>query len=214
MINLKIQYSNLRSIIGIWLLLITPITLNTTTIDISVISADQHLVNTQEGHFFVSNTTTEVFVFMLNEVPRIGQTWNVTLDLDGNSSTYVHWEARPGSNNENMWEGQNQFTLQVGERVTNQYISHVCGDNYGYISLFFYLTLSNSTAKASGHYSAILIFQGYEIPPECSKGQLIVSDILEWLATQSSDEDPNFTAIFIFGCLMITILIIVKRKRN
>lgn len=215
MINPNKRYSSLSLIIIIWFLLITPITLYRATTDKNVVSADQCSVNSQENRFFVSNITTEVRIFWLFEIPRIGQTWNVTLDLDANSSTKVIWDVRSGSGATNMWEGQNRFILQTGESVTNQYISHVCGDNYYDLNLCFYLTLSNSAANASGHYSAIQIFQGYGIPPECSKGQLIVSDISEWLAaSQTKKEDPNMVPFLFFGFFLILIVITRWKSRN
>ena len=202
-------------IIGIiFLLCFLLFTVNVTFNIGNIAFANLNSIEIQEDSFSVSNTIITVSIFMLEEVPRIGQTWNVTLQLDDDSTTGVEWEAKTGSNYENMWEGPAQFTQTEGEIVTHQYISHVCGDNMGHTGLFFGLTLIDSTGSISGSYSAELLFGGYANPPECGTGQLIVPDISEWLASQSSQENPNLAPIIIFGCLVIIILVTNARKRN
>ena len=110
-----------------------------------------------------------------------------------------------------MWEGAAQFTLNVGETITHQYVSHVCGDNYGWIMLAFHLSLSNTTAKVSGTYLAVLLFLGYPPPRECEgTGQTIVSDITEWLSNQSTA--PSFESAIILYALLIVVLVIPRKR--
>ena len=41
------------------------------------------LKENKTGTFFVSNSSTEVQIFTLDHIPRIGQKWNITFTLGG-----------------------------------------------------------------------------------------------------------------------------------
>lgn len=110
-----------------------------------------------------------------------------------------------------MWEGPSQFNLTPGNSLTNQYISHVCGDNYAVLLIRFYLQLFNSAAAVSGSFFALQLFTGYTNPQECNTGMLIVDDIDEWLNSSS----PTITDLFfviILAIVLITAFILYKKK--
>ncbi len=171
----------------------------------------QHVGDLKEnktGTFFVSNSSTEVHIFTLDHIPQIGQKWNITFTLDPNSTTGVSWRGEHGSG---MWEGPNQFNLTPGYSITNQFISHVCGDNYDVLFIRFYLQLFNSTATVSGSFFALQLFAGYTNPQECNTGMLVVDDIDEWLNSFS----PSIIDPLLVGLLAIVIttaFILYKKK--
>jgi hypothetical protein len=161
----------------------------------------------QTGTFSVSNTPNLTYIFHLNYIPRIGQTWNITFKLDSNSTTSVKYKAKYGRG---MWEGPEEFNSSIGENITHQYISHVCGDNYGTLWIYFYIRLHNISASASGSYSANLLFGGYTNPEGCNTGRVIIDDIEKWVNPPPTPPHPLVTIGI--GTLTVIFLYYYRKK--
>lgn len=168
----------------------------------------------------MSNASTPVKLFLLGywSALRIGEKYNVSLNLDSNSTTAVNITVATESSNPNMWEGPPQFTLHPAESFTTIYISHVCGDNLGWIMPYFFLQLLNSTASASGSYLACVLSEGYS-HPDCGTGQALVINITQWLSemsysTSSSRSLSRYIPIGweLYPILFLTAILVVFRR--
>lgn len=175
-------------------------------------SPDSNSSENFNGSFFVSNTSESYRLFYLDVIPQIGQKWDITLKLDKNSTTNITWEILSGSQDPAMWEGLSEIDMNPGATITLLYISHVCGDNYDNIMLYFSFKLTNSSASVSGSYYATLLFLGYPQPPECNAGQLIIEDISEWLNSRTSDRFIPSLEIIPGIFSIFTIVIILNKK--
>ncbi len=164
----------------------------------------------QTGTFHKSNINSSVQIFTLDKIPLIGQEWNISIKLHENSTTNVIWTVSSGQ--PYFWEGPSQFIMNPNETVTQIYISHITGDNYGYIMLNFYLQLSNSTAGVSGSYQTILISEGYW--ENVGTGQLYVSDINSWLKGKSNSSQFLLESLLLLLGLIIIVILIKKLKFN
>jgi hypothetical protein len=165
------------------------------------------------GRFYFENSSelNSIFRLLYYTAVRIGEKYNVSFSLDSNSTTDVRITC---SISPNMWEGPTEINLQPSETMSQIYISHVCGDNLGAISPVFKLQLINITAKVSGDYKAVLLFDGYQHPSCGGTGQAIVANITQWLVDiSSSNKTTSYVTrelpIYVFLWL---ILIVFKRK--
>jgi hypothetical protein len=166
---------------------------------------------TISGNFLIENTTDNMKIFQIFEVPFIGQTWNVTLYLDNDSTTGITGSATSAW--ANIWEGPSQFELQGGEIINVQYILHACGDFYDNFILKFHIQLQNSAASAQGAYSAVMHFQGYGLPKECNTGQTYVADITKWLNRgQGSFSDELVLAFLVISS--VGMIFFIKKKKK
>ncbi len=166
------------------------------------------------GRFYFKNSSepNSIFRLLYYSAVRIGEKYNVSFSLDSNSTTDVRITC---SISPNMWEGPTEISLQPSETKSQIYISHVCGDNLGVISPVFKLQLINSTAKVSGYYKAVLLFDGYQ-HPSCGTGQIIVSNITQWLfdISSSNKTTSHLTREFLIYVFLGPILLAFKRKRH
>ena len=172
------------------------------------------------GRFYFENSSelNSIFRLLYYSAVRIGEKYSVSFSLDSNSTTDVRITC---SISPNMWEGPTEINLQPFETKSQIYFSHVCGDNLDVISPVFKLKLMNSTAKVSGYYEAVLLFAGYQ-HPSCGIGQIIVSNITQWLfdissskttSTTTSNTTSDVTREFLIYVFLGPILIAFKRKR-
>ncbi|MHA2156823.1 MAG: hypothetical protein ACXABU_15880 [Candidatus Hodarchaeales archaeon] len=177
------------------------------------------LEHSLSGKFYFENSSelNSIFRLLYYTAVRIGEKYNVSFSLDSNSTTDVRIACYISPN---LWEGSTEINLQPSETKNQIYISHVCGDNLGTISPVFKLQLMNSTAKASGYYKAVLLFDGYQ-HSSCGIGQTVVTNITQWLVDISSSNKTTTTTTssyvtreFLIYVFLWLILIAFKKKRH
>ncbi|PWI46461.1 hypothetical protein CEE45_16660 [Candidatus Heimdallarchaeota archaeon B3_Heim] len=169
----------------------------------------------KSGTFSLYNTTESLFLASAGNINRIGETWNLTVDLLANSSTridisYSNPVIRTYKNVENWWEGPKQFSVDPGQKATEKYVSHITADFMTGIG--FYIRLNNSIEYAQGTYQLIMIFPGYLF--DVGTSHLYVADIAAWRKAKSEELPRLILTVTVLVLLPSVSLIILRRRRQ
>lgn len=163
------------------------------------------------GRFILSNKTEEeLLVSSIDSYPQIGTTWNLTIDVDTNSSSSVliKFNYSLMSKHPERWEGPREFVVNPDEVRSAVYISHFISDFI--VSPNVYIKLINPSANASGFFYLNLIDPGY--PYDVGTSHLYVSNITAWLENPPDDDDKTpiaLSLVFYGGGLLVIILMII-----
>lgn len=166
------------------------------------------------GTFSISNTTSSQRLGEFEASDKIGATWNLSLSLHANSTSWVNFQF--GATN-NKWEGPTEFQISPNGTLntfSTLYIQHLVSDSLG--SWWLDYSLDESSKQANGIYSVKKIHNGYTV--DYGTGDYYVSDISKWLEERSqskpiSTTTSNTTSIHLFP-LFLSVFIIFRRRRK
>lgn len=136
----------------------------------------------KSGSFFISNTTRmKALCWIGFSYPCLGETWNLTISVDSNSSSGINISAFY-----QYWTGKTFFQILPGHFKTEIYVSGISIDTSNAYPRFK-IALMNSTGNASGTYHTSGLYRGS--CPDIGTGQAIggtPKNITEWLESLSS----------------------------
>ncbi len=166
--------------------------------------------NDTSGRFILSNKTEEeLLVSLIDPYPRIGTTWNLTIDVDTNSSSSVliKFNYSKMSKHPEWWEGPQEFVVNPSEVRSVVYISHFTSDFS--FSPDVYIRLVNPSSNVSGFYHLNLINPGY--PYDVGTSHLYVSNITAWLQNPPDEGEKTPIALYLvfYGGILITIILMI-----
>ncbi|MHA1978568.1 MAG: hypothetical protein ACW98F_05965 [Candidatus Hodarchaeales archaeon] len=166
------------------------------------------------GLFGLTNTSESAKLFQKwIYTSTIGDTWNLTITLDGSSSSAVRFNlTTSGSIPQHYiaFEGTETFTVLPAESYWGLYIRHFVSDETP--GFDFQYSLVEVNGSANGEYHIEQTFPGY--PVNIGLGELYVSNITAWLLTYPFTTASSATWFpFYFGVIHIFSLLIYRKKK-
>ncbi len=175
------------------------------------------LVQKAETPFFLSNTTEPLGIGALGtSIPFVGETWNLTIKVEANSTSGVEVLYEKFTNSRIMWEywvGALEFQVLPAQIQTETYVSHIEADTTDFP--YFKLVLLNGSESASGSYTKIRVFEGYFIA-ELGTGFTYVEDIEAWLQRKALQYHllQIGQGVLVMALILIPIVILKRMWNN
>ena len=167
------------------------------------------------GSLIISNSSSQQDLF---ESPilgqKIGQTFNVTISLQGNSSSAI--KIVLASYSVLNFEGAKEFTVTPNETHSELYVTHFVSDLSPWFNL--QVNLFEPENNASGLFQVEQTHPGYSVYGG-QTGDLYVDNITAWLLTQSQSTSQSTTSVtqatpLTSSLVVIFVLLISRSKRN
>ncbi|MHA2052610.1 MAG: hypothetical protein ACW99F_03330 [Candidatus Hodarchaeales archaeon] len=164
------------------------------------------------GTFVIENTSDlHNLCGIYGSYPFVGETWNLTVVVDMNSSSGVTiFSSTYVSSYQKHWEGALEFSVFPNHSQTQTYISHLQIDTTAFP--LFDIALINSSGCANGSYKLEKIFNGYHVD-DLVTGHTYISNLTAWLeelsiTTSSTSDTIDFVIPpnLVFGGLILGLI--------
>ncbi|MFX0087692.1 MAG: hypothetical protein ACFFAU_18725 [Candidatus Hodarchaeota archaeon] len=168
----------------------------------------------EAGTFSLTNTSDN-FTLFENWIYSIsiGTIFNLTISLDGNSSSGLEIKYVGTGDPQYYWEGIQEFSIHPNETHSELYVNHYVSDVTPLFNFQYYLIEPDKSA--SGTYCLEQTHPGYAVT--VGTGNLYVKNITLWLeqlsSTQISYSSPVLVVLTVVFCVY-SLKLITKKEKN